>query len=190
MNKSLRWRVLIILAVVAVSAWAVYPPDKKVKLGLDLKGGVHLVLRVQTDDALRLETETSMNRLREELVKAGAPAVTATAVSATEFQIAGVPAEQDGVLRQAATDVEGTFNRESGTAGSYTFRMKPNIANQIRQETVDQARAHAERAASGDKPPQPLSPSVRVGLSPSTGGGGWRLTGTSSPGDLHTVCVM
>ena len=30
---------------------------KQLKLGLDLKGGVHLVLRVQTDDALRLETE-------------------------------------------------------------------------------------------------------------------------------------
>ena len=28
--------------------------DKQLKLGLDLKGGVHLVLRVQTDDALRL----------------------------------------------------------------------------------------------------------------------------------------
>ena len=145
MNKSLRWRVLIILAVVAVSAWAVYPPGQKIKLGLDLKGGVHLVLRVQTDDALRLETETSMNRLREELMKAGAATVTGTAVSATEFQIAGVPSEQDGVLRQAATDVEGTFNRESGAAGSYTFRMKPNIANQIRQETVDQALRTIER---------------------------------------------
>ena len=145
MNKSLRWRALIILAVVALSAWAVYPPEQKVKLGLDLKGGVHLVLRVQTDDALRLETETSMNRLREELVKAGAPAVTATAASSTEFQIAGVPPEQEGVLRQAATDVEATFNRESGAGGTYTFRMKPNIANQIRQETVEQALRTIER---------------------------------------------
>ena len=41
--------------------------DKQLKLGLDLKGGVHLVLRVQTDDALRLETEQEMERLREEL---------------------------------------------------------------------------------------------------------------------------
>lgn len=145
MNKSLRWRVLIILGVVAVSLWAIYPPSQRIKLGLDLEGGVHLVLRVQTDDALRLETETSMNRLREELMKAGASAVTATALSVTEFQIAGVPSEQDGLLRQAATDVEGTFNRESGTAGSYTFRMKPNIANQIRQETVDQALRTIER---------------------------------------------
>ena len=44
--------------------------DEALKLGLDLKGGVHLVLRVQTDDALKLETETEMERLREPLTHA------------------------------------------------------------------------------------------------------------------------
>ena len=48
-----------------------YPPFDtpsragKVKLGLDLKGGVHLVLRVKTDDALKLETETPPSGLRD-----------------------------------------------------------------------------------------------------------------------------
>ena len=145
MNSSLRWKGLAIAAVVALGTWEIYPPAQKIRLGLDLKGGVHLVLRVQTDDALKLETETSMSRLRDELVKAGAAGVTATALSPTEFQIAGVPPDQDGVLRQAATEVEATFNRESGTAGTYVFRMKPNIANQARQETVDQAMRTIER---------------------------------------------
>ena len=40
-------------------AWLI---DKQLKLGLDLKGGVHLVLRVKTDDALRTETELEMER--------------------------------------------------------------------------------------------------------------------------------
>ncbi len=145
MNKSIRWRFLAILAVVAICAWAVYPPSQKVRLGLDLKGGVHLVLRVQTDDALRLETETAMNQLREELVKNGASGVTATALSPSEFQIAGVPPEHDATLRQAATVAETTFNRESGAGGSYVFRMKPNIVNQVRQETVQQAIRTIER---------------------------------------------
>ena len=35
---------------------------RKLKLGLDLKGGVHLVLRVQTDDALRIETVVAAAR--------------------------------------------------------------------------------------------------------------------------------
>jgi preprotein translocase subunit SecD len=145
MNKSLRWRILAILGVIAVCAWAIYPPSQTVRLGLDLKGGVHLILRVQTDDALRLETETAMERLREEMVKGGAASVTATAQSVNEFQLAGVTPDHDAQLRQAATEVEQTYDRDSGVNGTYTFKMKPNIANQLRTETVDQAIRTIER---------------------------------------------
>jgi preprotein translocase subunit SecD len=145
MNKSLRWRIIAIVAVIAVCAWAIYPPSQTVRLGLDLKGGVHLILRVQTDDALRLETETAMERLREELVKGGAASVTATAQSVNEFQIAGVTPDHDAQLRQSATEVEQTYDRDSGVNGTYTFKMKPNIANQLRTETVDQAIRTIER---------------------------------------------
>jgi preprotein translocase subunit SecD len=145
MNKSLRWRILAIVGVIAVCGWAIYPPSQTVRLGLDLKGGVHLILRVQTDDALRLETETAMERLREEMVKGGAASVTATAQSVSSFQLAGVAPDHDAQLRQAATEVEQTYDRDSGVNGTYTFKMKPNIANQLRTETVDQAIRTIER---------------------------------------------
>ena len=48
MRKNLRWKMLTILAVAAAAAFAVYPPEDQVRLGLDLRGGVHLVLQVQT----------------------------------------------------------------------------------------------------------------------------------------------
>ena len=67
MKQNLRWRVLIIVSVIGLSVFAFYPPGQKVKLGLDLKGGVHLVLRVQTDDALKLETDLTVQRLQEAL---------------------------------------------------------------------------------------------------------------------------
>jgi preprotein translocase subunit SecD len=145
MNRNIRWRLLAIAAVVGLCIWGIYPPRDTVRLGLDLKGGVHLVLRVQTDDALRLETETAMGRLREQLVEAGASGVTARTLEATAFEIAGVPPEHDATLRNAATETEVTFNRESGAGGTYVFRMKPNIANQVRQETVEQALRTIER---------------------------------------------
>jgi preprotein translocase subunit SecD len=145
MTKNLRWKFLAIVGVVALCAWAVYPPAEKVRLGLDLKGGVHLVLRVQTDDALRLETETRMQALREELVKSGVSTATATAQSVDAFQISGIPPDRDQLVRQLATEVESTYNRESGAGGTYVFRMKPNIENQLRQETVEQALRTIER---------------------------------------------
>jgi preprotein translocase subunit SecD len=145
MTKNLRWKILAIVGVVALCAWAVYPPSQKVRLGLDLKGGVHLVLRVQTDDALRLETETRLEALREELAKAGVTTVTASALAPDAFQLAGIPPDRDALVRQLATEAEATYNRESGAGGSYIFRMKPNIENQLRQETVEQALRTIER---------------------------------------------
>ena len=65
MNKNLRWKVLVILAVAALATWAFSPPSRKVRLGLDLKGGVQFVLQVKTDDALRLETQTASEQLRQ-----------------------------------------------------------------------------------------------------------------------------
>jgi preprotein translocase subunit SecD len=145
MQKNLRWKILTIVAVIALAVWAFYPPQDKVKLGLDLKGGVHLVLRVQTDDALRLETETSMERLREELGRSGIT-VTTEPTSPTTFLVKGVPPDRDADFRRIANETVGTvFNRESGTEGQYAFTIKPNMAVTFRQEAVDQALQTIER---------------------------------------------
>jgi len=43
-----RWRIILIIGIVALSLWAVYPPKEKIRLGLDLQGGMNLVLAVDT----------------------------------------------------------------------------------------------------------------------------------------------
>jgi preprotein translocase subunit SecD len=140
--KNVRLRLGIIAAVIALSVWAFYPPDQKVNLGLDLKGGVHLVLRVHTDDALRLETDTTVERLRDTLTRNGVQFTRLEATSPTEFRVDGIT--DDAAFRAAAVDVETVYERSSG-AGGYTYRMRPNIANQLRQEAVNQALQTIER---------------------------------------------
>ncbi len=137
MAKNLRWKALTIVGVIGLAVFAFYPPDQKIRLGLDLKGGVHLVLRVETDMALRVETDTTADRLREQLKTASVPA-TVTVFSPTEFRVEGIPSDQDAAFRQLLTDVELTYNRAPG-AGTYTFTMRPLIANQLREEAVTQA---------------------------------------------------
>jgi preprotein translocase subunit SecD len=144
MAKNLRWKILIILGVIAVSVYAFYPPQTKVRLGLDLKGGVHLVLRVQVDDAVRLETDATADRLREQIKTANIPGATLTIVSPTEFRVDGVPPDQDQAFRALLVDAEQVFNRTSG-AGTYTFTMRPNLAAQFREEAVTQALQTIER---------------------------------------------
>lgn len=49
MPSSFKWRVPLILVVIAFSCWHAFPIEKRISLGLDLQGGMHLVLKVDTE---------------------------------------------------------------------------------------------------------------------------------------------
>ena len=142
MMKNMQWRLGLIAIVIGLSVWAFYPPGSKVKLGLDLKGGVHLVLRVKTDDALKVETDTTVERLRDTLTRAGVAFSKLEATSPTEFRADGIT--DDAAYRAQAADAETVYDRSSETGG-YSYRMKPNVVNQLRDETVTQALETIER---------------------------------------------
>src|SRR5205809_800547 len=158
--SNLRWKVTTILVVFVVffgvgvypliaGRYGVHSPgwlmDKELRLGLDLKGGVHLVLRVQTDDALRIVTEQEMERLREELKTRNIPVTNMDAPDPVHFRVEGIPPAQDAAFRTAATEVQANFDRGTGVNGTYTFTMKPNIQLNLREEAVVQARQTIER---------------------------------------------
>ncbi len=64
MDKKIMWRIVFILIVVGLAVWSIYPPSERIKYGLDLSGGVHLVLQVQTDDAIKAELDDAAIRMR------------------------------------------------------------------------------------------------------------------------------
>ena len=145
MAKNLRWKVLFIVGVIALAVFAFYPPQEKIKLGLDLKGGVQLVLRVQTDDALRLETQTTADRLAENLKSKNIAVGAITVDNATSFTVSGVPADKDAEFRNNLIEVETNYERGAGSGGAYTFTLRPNIVVQLREDTVNQALQTIER---------------------------------------------
>ncbi len=146
MHKNLQWKILAILAVVALAAWAVYPPEERIRLGLDLKGGVHLVLRVQTNDALSVETETAAEQLAEQLSLQGMDATTVLAEDAMTIRVEGVPGARDAEFRQIADErLTASYNRESGPGGSYVYRMRSPVESSLREEAVRQSLETIER---------------------------------------------
>ncbi len=48
MNKNLIWKLLLIAGLTILAVWVVYPPQEKLKLGLDLAGGTSLVYEIDT----------------------------------------------------------------------------------------------------------------------------------------------
>ena len=71
MPRYLELRIAIVAAVIAVSVWYVYPPKKRINLGLDLQGGIHLVLGVETDKALAGQTDRTAEDLKAAFEKKG-----------------------------------------------------------------------------------------------------------------------
>ncbi len=56
MNKNLRIRMLVVLGVLAAAVFFAFPLEKRINLGLDLKGGMHLILKVETE---KLDKDTA-----------------------------------------------------------------------------------------------------------------------------------
>ena len=140
MYKNLRWKFLTILAVAAIAIVAFYPPQSKIRLGLDLKGGLQLILQVKTEDALRVETETSSEQLKASLAAQSITVGGVRVLSLTSFAVDGVPSDKDQQFRQIAdTQFGDSFNRDSNPGGSYTMTMKPNIEKLRRQQAVEQS---------------------------------------------------
>jgi preprotein translocase subunit SecD len=71
MPRRLWIRIGLVVASVVLSVWALYPPQRTINLGLDLQGGIHLVLGVETDKALASQTDRVAGDLRSALERKG-----------------------------------------------------------------------------------------------------------------------
>src|SRR5580765_3477015 len=134
---NLRWKLLAILAVTVIFAAVGVYPIAAARYGITQP-------KWQTDDALRIESEAEMERLRQSRQTAGISVTGVSLVDPTSFKVEGIKPEQDGAFRNAANEVSANFERDSGVNGTYTFAMKPNIQLSLREEAVTQARQTIE----------------------------------------------
>lgn len=65
MNLKARW--LLIIVVIGWSLFAMMPLSDKIKLGLDLQGGMHVVLGVDTDKAVEAKIDSLIPQIRKDL---------------------------------------------------------------------------------------------------------------------------
>ena len=71
MRRNLWVRIGLVVVVVAVSLWYLYPPKKRINLGLDLQGGIHLVLGVDTTKAIANQTDRAAEDFKAALERKG-----------------------------------------------------------------------------------------------------------------------
>ena len=67
MQKNIFLKAVLILAVIGASCWYAFPLGKRIKLGLDLKGGMHLVLRVDMSNLTKEQKKEAPERALEKI---------------------------------------------------------------------------------------------------------------------------
>ncbi|HEY3129654.1 MAG TPA: protein translocase subunit SecD [Acidobacteriota bacterium] len=142
MSKKFLYRIVVILAVLVSSAVFFWPPWDKIKLGLDLKGGIHLVLQVLTRDALEAEVNQAMDRINSELKDKNIPGATAT-VSDLDLVVSGVPQDRDQAVRDILDrNFSGQFEYQANyqpNGVQYRMKMALGARRTLEQQTVQQA---------------------------------------------------
>ena len=63
--KTLNYKLLFVLAIIGVCVWQIYPPTKKIKRGLDLLGGMQLMLQVEKSGLKKDATKDITDRALE-----------------------------------------------------------------------------------------------------------------------------
>lgn len=148
--KNLRIKLILILAFMAICAYFFVSPKEKgspllsrLNLGLDLKGGIHLVLQVVTDDALNLELRQDAERISQEFKAKNIPVATSKKGNGYTVEIVGVDSAKSS---EARTYLETTYDRKY-TLRSTSLEGKTNFSltmagpymRQTRESTVQQA---------------------------------------------------
>jgi len=137
MRKGLRWKVVLILAVLAVAVVVSYPITKKIKLGLDLKGGMHLVLQVMTDDAVNQETDQEILRLQDLFKKNSLTYASMARIEPGKLAIQGLNPEQEGKVRDQLDLLRDWDYSLSGPTATATYKTLAIQA--IREQAVGQS---------------------------------------------------
>lgn len=139
MRKDLRWKVILVLAVIVLAVFFSYPPSEKIHLGLDLKGGMHLVLEVITDDALSIETDQEILRLEDLLKRENLEYTTVSKEDIIRFSIQEINLDQEEEIKDLLDDYFKDWDY-SITGNLVSFSLKPGAAKYLRDLSVRQAR--------------------------------------------------
>jgi len=138
MKKGIRWKLILTLGVTALAIFLFYPPKDKIKLGLDLKGGIHLVLQVVTDDAVNIETDTEIARLQEQLKKKNVVYKAIVKGDVGVFTIQGLGTDQEAILKNILDESFQEWDY-SFIGETISLRMKDQAARYLKEQSVVQA---------------------------------------------------
>src|SRR5262249_4590071 len=118
-------------------------------LGLDLRGGSHLILQVQVQDALKAEADQVIERLKEEL-KTSRDGIDYASIDRNDplriedadtiqINIKGVPAQKTSAFRSLVSERFPTWVLTPVNSTDYRMNLRPSELLTLKRETVERS---------------------------------------------------
>ena len=136
---DVRVRMAITLGIIVLCIWMIYPLAQTVNLGLDLKGGIHMVMRVRTDEAVKAEIDLTRDRMRSSLVEKGMTPGEAGGEGLTTIVFSGIDAARTDEARTLLRDQFPQFSMETSGPGGLRLTLRPADESAVRDSAVRQA---------------------------------------------------
>ncbi|HEX4379460.1 MAG TPA: protein translocase subunit SecD [Candidatus Acidoferrum sp.] len=162
MNPNLKWRAIFIVLIVVGCIYGLiglpsFPTSlaqikdnfaHQIKLGLDLQGGTHLVLQVQTQEAIAQETDQTVDRLTTQMRAKNIRYEEVRRVDDTHILVRNVASDQLSDFRDlVSTQLQNVWDLSpaAGDPNGYTLTLRANAVAQIRETTMTQSIETIER---------------------------------------------
>src|ERR1039458_2686431 len=156
MNKNLLWKLALIVGTLIVFLFGIFgipqsfsgqgllaSMTNRIHLGLDLRGGTHLILQVQVNDAINVDSDNAVEILKEQLNKkkiAFADISKPDPINNPDrVVLKGVPADSRKDLLEIANERLPEYNLSSGADNTWTLAMKPQMLSELKDKAVTQA---------------------------------------------------
>ena len=162
MNKNLTWKLGLSVGIVLLFVYGIIgipsgfsrsaladalvtggPLRNGIHMGLDLKGGTHLILQVQVNDAVNSTSDRAVDLLKEEMTKRK---INYTDLSKPEptnrpdlIVIIGVSADHRSELEGVIADKLPEYDHKTGAENSLTLNMKLQSMGDLKSQAVEQA---------------------------------------------------
>jgi preprotein translocase subunit SecD len=150
MGKNLAGKLALIVAVLVVFCFGIVgiphgglmeSIKNNIHLGLDLKGGTHLVLEVHVAEAIASATDRDVARLEDDFQKAGIVGATIGKTDPAKPQtivVSGIPATKLGDARSILQGTDyASYDVVTTPDGNSTLTMKPGAVRDLETRTLD-----------------------------------------------------
>ena len=152
MRPELRWKAIGYGAFLLACAVAIWPPYERdgvpgrIKLGLDLRGGIHLVLQVVVEDALNATVDDAVTTARDQAGRKGIQVGAVQRVSPKSFSVQGTEPARVKDMRDLLRDFfRGSWEVRDAGEGGFTVEMTDLYERQVKEQTVQEAIRTLER---------------------------------------------